>query len=100
VECEHAPCTLPAAAGFRFCRRHLDKPPPSKYLRRRMAQRHITEAEVDQALASPETQYQSNTHSERTIILGRTIFGGCLKVVVRTNDPEDVITVADRDQVE
>jgi hypothetical protein len=86
-----------AEPGFRFCRRHFEKPPPSKYLRRRLAQRQITEAELDQALASSETQYQCETHPDRTVILGRTIFGGRLKVVVRTDDPEHVITAAESD---
>jgi Domain of unknown function (DUF4258) len=96
MECAHAPCTLPAELGFRFCARHVKGPPPSKYLRSRMAQREITEAEIDQVRASPESQYQTEGHSETTVILGRTIFGGRLKVVVRTNDPDYVITAAER----
>lgn len=96
MECEYARCALPAEIGFRFCSRHLKGPPPSKYLRRRMAQRQITATELAQALASPDTQYQSDVHPDRTVILGRTIFGGCLKVVVRTDDPQYVITAAER----
>jgi hypothetical protein len=60
-----------------------------------MAQREITPAEIDHALACPETRYQPETRPDRTVILGRTIFGGRLKVVVRTRDPEYLITVAE-----
>jgi hypothetical protein len=60
-----------------------------------MAQREITPAEIDHALAQPEMRYQPKTHPDRTVILSRTIFGGRLKVVVRTHDPEYVITVAE-----
>ena len=36
---------------------HRPVRPPSKYVRNRMAQRQITEAEITRAVASPETQY-------------------------------------------
>jgi hypothetical protein len=58
-------------------------------------QREITQADIDHALARPETRYQPEAHPDRTVILSRTIFGGRLKVVVRTNDPEYLITVAE-----
>jgi hypothetical protein len=95
--CEWSGCTLPVVLGFRFCARHLNEPRSSKFLRRRMEQRQITHAELEQALATPETQYQSKAHPGRTVILGKTIFGGRLKVVVRTDNPAYVVTVADRD---
>jgi hypothetical protein len=60
-----------------------------------MAQREITPAEIDQALIRPDTRYQSRNHPDRTVILSRTIFGGRLKIVVRTHDPEYLITVAE-----
>jgi Domain of unknown function (DUF4258) len=69
--------------------------PPSRYVQNRMAQREITEADIDMAVTHPETQYSPKAHSDRTVILGRTTFGGCLKVVVCTNEPESVITVAE-----
>jgi uncharacterized protein YuzE len=60
-----------------------------------MAQREITEADIDMAVARPETQYRTKTHSDRTVIVGRSTFGGCLKVVVFTNEPAAVLTVAE-----
>jgi hypothetical protein len=60
-----------------------------------MAQREITQAEIDHALARAETRYQPKSHPDRTVILSRTIFGGRLKVVVRTRNPEYLITVAE-----
>jgi uncharacterized protein YuzE len=69
--------------------------PPGKYVQNRMTQREITEAEIDLAVSQPEAQYPAKTHSDRTVILGRTSFGGCLKVVVFTHEPASVITVAE-----
>ena len=60
-----------------------------------MAQREITPAEIDHALARPDAKYRSRTHPDRTVILSRTIFGARLKVVVRTRDPQYLITVAE-----
>lgn len=63
---------------------------------RRMAQRGITAQEVDEVLANPDTTYAS--HDDRTVILGRTkTTHRRLKIVVEDVDPENVITVADRD---
>ncbi len=69
--------------------------PPRKYVQNRMAQREITEADIDAAIARPEAQYRAKAHSDRTVILGKTTFGGCLKVVVSTNEPGSVLTVAE-----
>jgi uncharacterized DUF497 family protein len=68
------------------------------YSRRRMAMRGITTEEVDEVLAAPDTVYSSADYpDERTVVLGRTSGGRRLKVVVRADDNEFVITVADRD---
>lgn len=72
--------------------------PPSAYVRRRMAQRNITEAEIDEVLSKPDVSYSSETHADRTVVLGRTSTGRRLKVVVLTADAEHVVTVADRDE--
>jgi hypothetical protein len=69
--------------------------PPSRYVQNRMAQREITEADIDTAVAHPERQYRPEAHPHRTVILGRATFGGHLKVVVSTNDPASVITAAE-----
>lgn len=68
------------------------------HARRRMVERHISEAEVAEALAARETSYPSRRRSQRLVVLGRTAGGRRLKVVVLVADEEFVITVADRDQ--
>ena len=62
-----------------------------------MAQRGITESEIDYVLANPETRYSSEAHDDRTVVLGTTGTGRRLKVVVLVSIPDYVITVADRD---
>lgn len=49
-------------------------------------------------LAARETTYPSETHADRTVILGRTVAGCRLKIVVLTERPDYVVTVADRDK--
>jgi uncharacterized DUF497 family protein len=64
----------------------------------RMARRRISQEEVEQVLANPETSYPSADYpEERLVILGSTDTGRRLKVVVPVDDNEMVITVADRD---
>lgn len=64
-----------------------------------MAQRGITEQEIDEALANPDTTYPSAKNPGRMVVLGRTIGPPArrLKVVVTVDDPQFVVTVADRD---
>lgn len=65
-----------------------------------MASRSIDESEVEDAVGSyRETTYPSADDPSATVILGSTKASPPrrLKVVVRTADPEFVITVADRD---
>lgn len=76
--------------------------PPMVHLcahaRRQARRRRVTEQEVEEALARPDTRYPSQEYPEqRTVLLGRTAGGKRLKVVVLTDDPEYVVTVADRD---
>ncbi len=54
----------------------------------------ITAAEVDEALASPETSYGGRPEG-RLVVLGRTRAGRRLKVVLAG---DVVVTVADRDE--
>lgn len=71
---------------------------PSLYLQKRMAQRRITEAEIDEALGNAQTTYASAQGPQpRLVVLGTTAAGRRLKVVVLQADPEFVVTVADRD---
>ena len=63
-----------------------------------MAMRRISEKEIEQVLAARETTYPSETHADRTVILGRTLGGRRLKIVVLTDRPDYVVTVADRDE--
>lgn len=72
---------------------------PSPYLRGRMQQRGIEDWEIDQVLASLDSciTYPSAQDAARTVILGRTLSGRRLKIVVLTDDNEEVITVAERD---
>lgn len=68
---------------------------------RQMQRRGIVKAEVLEALAEPETTYPSEDYPDhRLVILGSTVAGRRLKVVVSRVDPEHVITVADRDSEE
>jgi hypothetical protein len=65
-----------------------------------MEERDITAAEVAEPVANATTTYPSNRpgRDDRTVILGLTHAGRRLTVVVRTADPNYVVTVADRDQ--
>ncbi len=63
-----------------------------------MAQRGVAEAEIDEVLANPSIRYTSETHRDRTVVLGATSTGRRLKVVVLTTMPDYVVTVADRDE--
>jgi hypothetical protein len=72
--------------------------PPNPYVARRMATRRISEEEIEQVFEARETTYQSGTHANRTVILGRTSDGRRLKIVVLTARPDYVVTVADRDE--
>lgn len=72
--------------------------PPNPYVVRRMATRRISQEEIEQVLAARETTYPSETHADRTVILGRTVAGCRLKIVVLTERPDYVVTVADRDK--
>ncbi len=66
----------------------------SRHALQRMARRRITADEVAEAVANPETSYASRSMG-RTVVLGRTVAGRRLKVVVAG---ELVVTVADRDE--
>lgn len=74
--------------------------PPNLYVQRRMKQRDITEAEIDEALANPQTTYRSASDPDRLVVLSMLASGRRLKIVVLEADPEYVITVADRDREE
>jgi len=50
------------------------------HARRRMAERHISEAEVAEALAARETSYPSRRRPQRLVVLGRTAADRRLKV--------------------
>jgi hypothetical protein len=62
-----------------------------------MTARRIETREVYEALDQAETSYDSRYRSDRTVVLGRTVSGRRLKIVVTKQDPVTVITVADRD---
>ena len=62
-----------------------------------MHARGILEHDVGEALNNVETTYPSESHPDRTVILGRTITGRRLKIVVPTNEMDYLITVSDRD---
>ena len=76
----------------------MNRPLRPNSVARRMATRRISVAEIEQVLAAQEMTYTSRTHADRTVILGRTSVGRRLKVVVLTNRPDYVVTVADRDE--
>ena len=63
-----------------------------------MVQRRIVEAEILEALASPETTYTSREDPRLVVVLGTTSAGRRLKLVVVGADPDTLITVADRDE--
>lgn len=67
-----------------------------------MQERTITRVEVEEATANVQTSYASNRpgREDRTVLLGRTTTGRRLKIVVRANQPDYVVTVADRDNEE
>ncbi len=70
----------------------------SGHAKRRMASRRITAEEIADALAVPETTHPARDNpNEATVVFGRTSSGRRLKVIVRVDDNEYVITVADRD---
>jgi hypothetical protein len=62
----------------------------------RMNERSISREEVQQALTERETVYVSPEDASATVVLGRTVVGRRLKVVVGTDDAEYVITVSER----
>ena len=59
-----------------------------------MTRRRVTPAEVEEALAAPETSYPGRPET-RTVVLGRTSDGRRLKVVMAG---DVVVTVAGRDE--
>jgi hypothetical protein len=64
---------------------------------RQCARRGITRPEIQEALLGVETTYPSeDPPDDRVVVLGRTVAGRRLKVVITVDDPEHVITVADR----
>ena len=65
-----------------------------------MTARGILREEVLDALRTVEVTYTSEDRDDRTVILCRTGAGRRLKVVVETDDPNYVVTVADRDDSE
>jgi hypothetical protein len=62
-----------------------------------MEARRIEIHEVIEALGNPETSYDSRYRQDRRVVLGRTVERRRLKVVITRDDPEMVITFADRD---
>ena len=65
----------------------------------RMRTRNITRDEIEEALTNPETTYRSEDYpDERIVILGRTLAGRRLKVVVDADDTQHVWTACDRDE--
>lgn len=67
-----------------------------------MAARVISATEIAEALTNIQTSYPSNRpgREDRTVNLGTTGTGRRLKVVVKTENPDFIVTVADRDQEE
>ena len=61
-----------------------------------MHARGILEHDVDEALNHVGATYPSESHPDRTVILGTTITGRELKIVVATNEMDYLITVSDR----
>jgi hypothetical protein len=59
--------------------------------------RSITRDEIQQTLANVQTQYPSEEADDRIVVLGTTENGRRLKIVVLRDDPNYIVTVADRD---
>jgi uncharacterized protein DUF4258 len=71
----------------------------SRHATEQMAERTIAAHEVEEAVANPETTYtQRRPDGDRLVVLGITVAGRRLKVVLRAADPDFVITTADRDE--
>lgn len=62
-----------------------------------MEDRHISDAEVEEAVTDPETTYPSAEDANRQVVLGSTITDRRLKVVLAAPNLDVVVTVADRD---
>jgi hypothetical protein len=69
----------------------------SDHSKREMARRVISALDVEQALANPSITYPSADDPTVLVVLGEVRSGRPLKVVVRVDDPEYVITAAWRD---
>lgn len=68
------------------------------HARKRMRQRDITEAEIEEALSNKTSQYPSDHYpDDRIVVCGKTRNGRRLKVIVESADPEYVISVMDQD---
>ena len=68
------------------------------HARRRMRQRHIDEAEVGEVLAGPDERRPSEDRPDRTVVIGTTPASRVLFVVVTSDDPVVVVTVAEQRQ--
>lgn len=66
----------------------------SRYSLGRLAQRGITQAEVDLVLSDPDTTYPSGTSNRHCYV--RDIDGRRIKVVVEPFDHEQVVTAYDQ----
>jgi hypothetical protein len=66
----------------------------SRHARQQMARRRISADEVSEAVTNPETSYAGRPEG-RVVVLGRTVAGRRLKVVLAG---DVVVTVADRDE--
>jgi len=64
----------------------------SMHAQRRMRQRGIEAWEVEYVIDHPGTQYSSEQDATRTVILGETLSGRRLKVVVVSDDQSQVVT--------
>jgi hypothetical protein len=71
---------------------------PTYHASQQMTIRSVTLLEIAEALNTPETTYLSPQHPDRLTILGRTLTGRRLKIVVPAAEPHVIITVADRGQ--
>lgn len=63
-----------------------------------MAERGITEAEIEEVLANPAVTSPSRDAPGRIVVRGKTSQGRGLMIVVAANDPEFVITAASLDE--
>lgn len=69
------------------------------HAQRRMRDRLISDGEVRDVLdLGRETQYVSESHPDRIVVLGSTSMGRRLKIVLLANDETQVVTVMDRDE--